>query len=370
MNSTGGYIVEQSETKRFCIHCGNPMDDGDAFCMHCGAKAEPLEPALEPVPEPDPEVPENPVCKACGAAITPDDLFCMNCGAKLPGQSEDMPPKQPVEEPRWKNMANAGQTPGTASAFMKFKRPLLIAGAAVLLLVIIAVAYLLGHRGSSASSANTDTTPEIPAIIQDAGDGDSLPVDTDEGSTDIDSTEDANRVTNTDDANNPENTDNTGNTSADDQQDSQAANPPEAPGVSSEPVENTGGTTDLSDLYIGAWIAEGQSEGDEQNGWTALYLNSAADNSMTFSLEKIQSAPASRMASTDPITVTLEDGKGTFPVSDSWGNSGTGEITVRDGVIHVKVSITDPDPMSLWDISMDTDLYPEVDPAGSAGTTV
>ena len=187
-----------------------------------------------------------------------------------------------------------------------------------------------------------------------------MPADTDDESADPDSAE------NTDHANNADNTDDT---SADDKQNSQPTGPSEAPGGSSEPVENNSGTTDLSNLYIGAWIAEGQSEGDEQNGWTALYLNSATGNSVTFSLEKIQSAPASRMASTYPITVTLESGKGTFPVSDSWGNSGTGEITVKDGVIYVKVSITNPDPMSMWDISMDTDFYPEVAPVGSAGTT-
>ena len=112
-------------------------------------------------------------------------------------------------------------------------------------------------------------------------------------------------------------------------------------------------------LEPGTWVSDGDTLYDDTDGHKLFDLKSVNGNTLTFTLESAGSAPHYRIASTYPITVTLVNGKATFPVNDSWGNSGTGVITVKgDYCIHITVDITSSDPNALWDIAMDSDFYP------------
>lgn len=129
--------------------------------------------------------------------------------------------------------------------------------------------------------------------------------------------------------------------------------------IPEEPTAVSDTPTSLSSIYIGTWVAVGDTLGDEANGWKALYLKDVDGDTITFSLESVQASPASRVATTYPVTVTISDNTGTFPVSDNWGNSGTGMITLENGTIHIEVNITSYDPSSMWDIGMSTDFVPD-----------
>lgn len=112
-------------------------------------------------------------------------------------------------------------------------------------------------------------------------------------------------------------------------------------------------------LVSGTWVSDGDTLYDDTDGHKLFDLKSVKGNTLTFTLESVGAAPYYRIASTYPITVTLVNGKATFPVNDSWGNSGTGVITVKgDYCIHITVDITSSDPNALWDIAMDSDFYP------------
>lgn len=137
---------------------------------------------------------------------------------------------------------------------------------------------------------------------------------------------------------------------------------PEAASSSGIPEESTvvpDAPASLSGLYIGTWVAVGDILGDETNGWKVLYLKNVDGDTITFSLESVQASPDSRVATTYPVTVTISDNTGTFPVSDSWGNSGTGIITLGNGTIHIEVNITSYDQSSMWNIGMNADFVPD-----------
>ena len=242
-------------------------------------------------------------CRKCGAKLEPNEKFCPFCG-------------QPMEDSEQSNQAssinqdrNSGKQPQhSESAPAPAKKSLnmgLIAGIAVAAVVVLAVILVLVFRpGGNDSPGGTVESPGITAS------------------------------------------------------DAPSLEPTQEPTEPSESVTEPP-TGDFSGLYIGTWAAEGCTVGDEENGWQALYLSDVGENTLTFYLESTQAAPSSRTASTYPITVTMDGDKASFAVNDSWGNSGTGELIISDGVIHVTVDITAPDPNSMWDVSMDADFFPD-----------
>ena len=264
-------------------------------------------------------------CIHCGKPISSGDAFCVNCGAKITPQEEGAVTASsrdmicPVCGAEISSddlfctncgsrLSDHSQHP-VAPGRPKLKKPLLIACVGILLVTAVIGGYLWWNRGEGAVSADDDTGHNKSSIIS--------PETKNPLPTNIDS---ADRQTPGDEA----------------------------------PTEEIA----LDQLYIGTWVPAGQTVGDEQNGWQALYLESVNENTLTFSLESVQPSPSSRIATTYPVTVTITDGEGTFPVNDSWGNSGTGTISLSDGAIHVEVSITTADPSAMWDIGMNTDFIP------------
>ena len=303
----------QRNQENFCIHCGKPISSGDAFCVNCGAKITPQEEGAVTASSRDM------ICPVCGAEISSDDLFCTNCGSRLSDYSQ-----HPV-------------APGRP----KLKKPLLIVCVGILLVTAVIGGYLWWNRGEGAVSAgNSDAHAKNAITSQEAGKNE-LPLSDPSGETE--------QIP----------------TVAPDEGETVNQTPAVITDNDSEeeilPDDiTTGGAIDLEQLHLGIWVPAGQTVGDEVNGWQALYLNAFDHSSVTFSLEKSQGGTAGRMVTTYPVTVTLENGKGTFAVSDSWGNTGNGEIEVTASCIHVDVTITSFDPSSLYDISMNTDFYPDV----------
>lgn len=114
--------AEVPEDSKFCIHCGNNLEDqrklqaildaggwtcpgcgmvlpaGTNFCTHCGT--------AKPAPAPEPAA-EEPVsgwkCPNCGSQMTDDSKFCTSCGTKRPEEPVsdvgDAPVEQANEEP-------------------------------------------------------------------------------------------------------------------------------------------------------------------------------------------------------------------------------------------------------------------------------
>lgn len=268
-------------------------------------------------------------CTKCGAKLEPNERFCPFCGEVVDDSPEQPPAPPPAPSPEPQSPLPQPPIPDPDPD----KRPIdkkLIAVAAVaavaVLAIIAAAIFLLGGKGKPDDTA---VSPSPGLSVDPSGEPTesslpSEPSDTEEPSLDP-ASEPSDGV------------------------------PPSQPSETSEPPQNS---VSLSDLYIGAWAAEGCTIDDYTNGWMALYVESTNGNVMTFTLEKVQSGPANRIAITYPITVTISDGKGTFPVNDSWGNSGTGTITVKGNAIHVTVDITSPDMTAMWDIMMDEDFYP------------
>lgn len=349
----GKKIEPPAPPKPVCSACGASLNDGDLFCINCGTKVTLTATPAEPTPPPEPS------CPNCGAAVSEDDLFCIHCGTKIrtPSQPEitpapeeptqvpdpepvpvpdpepvpvpepepepesvqepePEPEPQPIQEPVPEPVLTPDPTPVTRKK--RKKLPIALGCSAAVLL--IAAGIFLIPKGSSEPASNHDSqgidgvsTPELPSTDTDLPD--------------------------TDDTTTPE-------------------------------PDQTTTPQSYADLYIGTWAAEGDTVGDETNGWKALYLTAAGEDTLTFSLESVQAAPAGYLATTYPITVTLTNGTAGFSVNDSWGNSGTGEITVKDGMIHVCVEITNPDPTAMWDISMNEVFSPDLIKVTVAGNVL
>lgn len=113
----------------------------------------------------------------------------------------------------------------------------------------------------------------------------------------------------------------------------------------------------LSEIPAGIWTPAGEQPDDWENGWHALHIVSIDEEKLTFFLEKVSSAPSSRIATTEAITVSFADGKAKFFVEDSWNNTGSGTIQLVDKeTIHISVAITDPASDAMWDVEMDADF--------------
>lgn len=144
---------------KYCINCGNEMQDDEVFCGECGAKAE--EQKIEAVfcPEcgtenqgedgfcqncgasltvgesgPNGEKPEEIFCPQCGSSNSSEDGFCQNCGASL---KEDIAVTSPSD-----NLQVSQK---------KSKLPFIIGGVAVAAAAVIAVAVGIGGAGKSSS---------------------------------------------------------------------------------------------------------------------------------------------------------------------------------------------------------------------------
>ena len=261
-------------------------------------------------------------CRKCGAKLNPEERFCPFCGQPVsePVQASDQA-SPPPNQPHAPSQENRRDNPSTPPKMPK-KKPLIIAVVSVVAVLAVAgtIAFFLSHR-------NPPDTAGQPSASQPAP-SNSLPTAPSEHISESVQPEPS-----------PSNTSTAFDT------------PSESASISTAP-------TSLSNLYIGTWAASGDTVGDETNGWQALYLESINGNSLTFSLESVQASPASCIASTYPITVTITNNSGTFPVNDSWGNSGTGTITISNNTIHIRVEITNPDPSAMWDVGMDTDFSP------------
>lgn len=268
-------------------------------------------------------------CEKCGAKLEPNERFCPYCGevvenaSQAPSTPPPPPSPAPQSPPADPPAPDFNKKPGD-------KKPIIIgiAAAAVLLAVILAAVFLLGGKDKPDNAAVSPAPGQsLDPSAEPAGTGSASP----------------SQPLGTQDP---------------------SAGPSEAPSAdASQPVESatpSAAPASLSGLYIGTWAAEGCTVGDEENGWQALYLESVNGNTLTFALEKISAAMSfNRIARAEPITVTLENGKGTFLVeNDGWFNSGRGVITVKGDAIHVTVDITDPDPNAMWDLTMDADFYP------------
>lgn len=280
-------------------------------------------------------------CTKCGAKLEPNERFCPHCGEMVedafepPSAPPPSPSPAPQSPPVQPPASNSGKKPGG-------KKPVIIGAviAAVLLALILAAVFLLGGKDKPNDAASSPSPDQSFDPSEEPTDTDntspSQPLETEEPS----------------------------------------AGPSEAPSTDappSQPPETAAPATvpaSLPDLYIGAWVAEGDTIEDDTNGWQAFYLESVNGNTLTFTLESVGAAPYNRIADTYPITVAMENGKGTFPVNDSWGNSGMGEITLKGDAIHVTVDITAPDPMAMWDIGMDEDFYPANSASNQQGQPV
>ena len=261
-------------------------------------------------------------CRKCGAKLAPEERFCPFCGQPVsePAQASDQaspPPNQP-HAPSQENRQDKPSAPPK----MQKKKPLIIAVVSIVAVLAVAgtIAFFLSHRNPSDTAGQPSASQPTPS--------NSLSTAPSEHISESIQPEPS-----------PSNTSTASDT------------PSESAPISTAPAS-------LSNLYIGTWAAAGDTVGDEANGWQALYLESVNGNSLTFSLESVQASPASRIASTYPITVTITNNSETFPVNDSWGNSGTGTITISNNAIHIRVEITNPDPAAMWDIGMDTEFFP------------
>ena len=67
---------------KYCMNCGNQIDDNAAFCIHCGKPVIPTRP-------------RQPVCPYCGRILDPQDRFCKGCGRALQNTAP-----QPQQLPR------------------------------------------------------------------------------------------------------------------------------------------------------------------------------------------------------------------------------------------------------------------------------
>lgn len=266
-------------------------------------------------------------CTKCGKKLEPDERFCPFCGQAVddtpeqPASPAPAPSPEPKSPPSQPLISDPGKKP------MDKKLIVVVAAIAVAVLAIIAAAIFL--LGGKEKPGDTMVSPS-PGLSFDPSEEpaeSALPSETLE----------------------------TAEPSLDPASEPSDGVPPSQSLETEEPTQNS---VSLSGLHIGEWAAEGCTIGDETNGWMALYIESINGNAVTFSLEKVQSGPSNRIATTYPITVTIENGQGSFPVNDSWGNSGTGVITVKGDVIHVTVDITSPDMTAMWDIMMDADFYP------------
>ena len=178
-------------------------------------------------------------CIHCGKPISSGDAFCVNCGAKITPQEEGAVTASsrdmicPVCGAEISSddlfctncgsrLSDHSQHP-VAPGRPKLKKPLLIACVGILLVTAVIGGYLWWNRGEGAVSADDDTGHNKGSII---------------------SPETKNPL--------PTNID-----SADGQ----------TPGDEA-PTEEIA----LDQLYIGTWVPAGQTVGDEQNGWQALYL--------------------------------------------------------------------------------------------------
>lgn len=275
-------------------------------------------------------------CTKCGAKLEPNERFCPFCGQTVDDTPEQ--PASPVPTPPSVPKAPSPQpsTPDPGKGPLNKKLVIVAIVVAILLVAIVAAIFLLGGK------EKPDDVAANPSPGRSFGPSEgptenvlsSQPVETEELPA---------------------------NPSVD------PSGEPSEDVSSSQSLETMIPTTapaSLPDLYIGTWMADGRVMDDELNGWQALDVQSVNGNTLTFALESVSAAPFNRIASTYPITVTVEDGKGTFPVNDSWGNSGTGVITVKSNVIHVTVDITSPDMTAMWDIMMDADFYPGDVPSG------
>lgn len=246
-------------------------------------------------------------CTKCGAKLEPNEHFCPFCGQVVETGHEPSPPPPPPSAPQSQladpPTPDSGKRPGS-------KKPVIVgaAVAAIVLAAILAAVILPGGRDKPGNAAVSPAPNQSAAPSGEPTGAGSMPP---------------------------------------------SAEPSEIATPTAAPVA-------LADLPMGAWAAEGCIINDETNGWQAFYLESVNGNTLTFTLESVSGAMSfNRIARTDSITVTLENGKGTFLVeNDGWFNSGTGVITVNGGAIHVSVGITTFDPMANWDLGMDADFYP------------
>lgn len=144
---------------KYCINCGNEMQDDEVFCGECGAKAE--EQKIETVfcPEcgtenqgedgfcqncgasltvgesgPNGEKPEEIFCPQCGSSNSSEDGFCQNCGASLKEEIAITPPSDNLQVSQKKS-----------------KLPFIIGGVAVAAAAVIAVAVGIGGAGKSSA---------------------------------------------------------------------------------------------------------------------------------------------------------------------------------------------------------------------------
>ncbi len=74
---------------KFCLRCGEPVEEGAKFCLNC---REPIEADEASAPETPAEPPEAPAprpagrakfCLHCGEPVEEGAKFCLNCGEKL-----------------------------------------------------------------------------------------------------------------------------------------------------------------------------------------------------------------------------------------------------------------------------------------------
>ncbi len=73
---------------KFCLRCGEPIDEGAKFCLHCGEPIEgdvpmPKPPAETTVPVTPPSAGRAKFCLHCGAPVEADAKFCLHCGERL-----------------------------------------------------------------------------------------------------------------------------------------------------------------------------------------------------------------------------------------------------------------------------------------------
>jgi ribosomal protein L40E len=64
---------------KFCVNCGNPMEQKKEVCQACGAE---LIPGMKFCGQCGAPVAVARTCKACGAELAPGQMFCGQCGSK------------------------------------------------------------------------------------------------------------------------------------------------------------------------------------------------------------------------------------------------------------------------------------------------
>ena len=104
----------QMPLEKRCSKCQAVLADGQTFCPECGQSTKP-------------------VCTACGAVLEDGQAFCSVCGAKVPVQNNYAPGDyNPAVNQFNQEMAAPRKKP--------LNIPLIIAGAVIALIIIIAVA--------------------------------------------------------------------------------------------------------------------------------------------------------------------------------------------------------------------------------------